>query len=263
MMRIQPVRRKSPPRYPTREYLFAHPELLAIVPERWRRNRFVLKVLGAAACLVLSIQNEACAQQKGRAASAARIAPLFPHGEGRGSFGCLATNPPVFLSEDEARQVIQDEAKKSGIEFVADAFTVAKVTVPLTDPYWCPPQVKRPGPAVQRRDVVLDGFDREHQVGYEFVSRQDFTAWERKDPACRSTVASYDMKGIAEALRAGLEAAAPEPRIGVFYESGAMPAASREHSWEQRREEGRRLGANELREQVRDFIRWLKAQGVI
>ncbi|HBO43451.1 MAG TPA: hypothetical protein DD670_05880, partial [Planctomycetaceae bacterium] len=43
------------------------------------------------------------------------VAPVFEHGEGSGSTGCIVMTPPVFLSEEEAMQIIKDELAKHGI----------------------------------------------------------------------------------------------------------------------------------------------------
>lgn len=265
-MQVKPVRMKVVPQYPTQDYLETHPELLAIVPERWQQNALVRQVLGGVVCLVMASQSPAVAQQPATAA-ASRIAPLFVHGEGFGMFGCMAVNPPVFLSEDEARKVIQEEAKKAGLEFAPDALTIPDVYVPVTEHNGCSPIAQRL--TRERQALALDGFDRKHGIAFEFVSQQDFIAWESKSPGCVSSVSSFDMKGTAESLRSGLKSAAKVPWLGVFYEPGAARGASEasngatQQGWEQRRKAGREVGKEELRKQVRDFIQWLKAQGVI
>jgi hypothetical protein len=275
-MRIRPVRHKAVPRYPTSDYLREHPELLYIVPERWRRNTLVLKILGGAACLLLASQTASAQQQGGAPPSG--IAPLFLHGEGRAAFGCMAINPPVFLSEDEARQVIQEEAKKAGLVFGPGAFTVPDAALPVTHPYSCPsPDGKRiesAQPGTRRGSLTLDGFDKKRNVAYEFVSQKHYRAWEDKNSPCWSSVSSSDAKDVAEVLRAGLKPSAGQPWIVVFYEPFAsIPAGCRPSSrlpetdwkarWEQCELAGKKLDGEQLRMQVRDFIGWLKAQGVI
>ena len=44
------------------------------------------------------------------------VAPIFEHGTGRGADGCVVVSPPVFLSEEEAVQVIREELAKQGIK---------------------------------------------------------------------------------------------------------------------------------------------------
>ena len=213
-MQLEPVRDDRTPRYPTSDYLETHPELLEVVPERWRRNPYVRRILGGVLCLLLA-HEAACSGDKHQS----RIAPLFVHGEGRGSFGCEAVNPPVFLSEAEARQVIQEEARRAGLEFAPGALTLG-------------------------RSQVMDGFDRKHNVAYGFVSGTDTESW---IPRSYSSVQTVATKDAAARLRAGLGDTAASPWIGIFYE----PATPE------------KPGAEELRAQVRDFIGWLKAQGVI
>jgi hypothetical protein len=265
-MQVKPILSKAAPQYPTRDFLQEHPELLRIVPERWRRNPFVLRVLAGVGCLLLAAQSAAA--QERISAPASRVAPLFVHGNGWAVYGCVAINPPVFLSEDEARQVIQDEARIAGLEFTANALTVAKADVPATNDSCFDP------PRTEKRDLVFDGFDKEHNVAFEFVSGKHFAAWrDRNPPRCEDdpiaegrSGGSYNMKATAEILRSGLAAAPGLPWVGVFYDPLATPpgpACGNSMGGGDCDKAGRHLGEAQLREQVRDFIQWLKAQGVI
>ncbi len=171
---------------------------------------------------------------------------------------------------------MRDEAKKFGLDFAPGAFTIPHATVPVTHMYWCPgsdeeARQRAAETRTQTRDLALDGYDRVHKVAYEFVSTKLIDA-RRHDP-CISTVSGYDLKGTAERLRTGLAGHDPEAWIGLFYEPGASAGertGSRGASetdgraaWEQHEKAGRAIGEKELREQVRDFVGWLKAQGVI
>jgi hypothetical protein len=252
-MNIQPVRGTVNPRYPSSDYLEQHPDLLSLVPERWRQNAFVLRVLGGVVGLVLAAQNSASAQQR-TPGPPSRVAPIFVHGSGRGAFGCIAVSAPVFLTEDEARQVIQQEAKTAGLEFEPGALTLHGVDVPVTELYSCfdvDGMRKPPAPAVEKRDLPLDGFDRKHNVAFEFVSGQDYAAWQTKRPQCVSSVSVYEVKDAAARLRDGLATTPRGPWLGLFYEPAAGTVAARQQNGE------------ELRKQVRDFLQWLKAQGVL
>src|ERR1035438_3198523 len=106
-MQVTPVRSRRAPQYPSQQYLAEHLELLSIVPERWKSNPLVLRVLASVVSLTFAAE---AAHAQTPAPAASHVAPLFIHGEGRGAFGCVATNPPIFLSEDEAKQVIREEA---------------------------------------------------------------------------------------------------------------------------------------------------------
>ena len=56
------------------------------------------------------------------------VAPIFQHGEGRGATGCIVMSPPVFLSEEEALQVIREEMAAKGVQLGTNQTTVAGIT---------------------------------------------------------------------------------------------------------------------------------------
>jgi len=275
-LRVTPVKRKAEPRYPTRDYLRDHPELLDLIPQRWRNNRLVLGALSGAVFLMAA--SDAVAADKPVSSASARVAPIFIHGDGRGAFGCIAVNPPVFLSEEEARSVITDEARKAGLDFAPDALTVKQTRLPVTNPFAFLAQIdsrmKEPERPVKVGEVVLDGYDRKRQVAYEYVSHNDFDVWVDKTTKLQSSVYEYDLKGTADVLRVGLAAASPSTYISVFYDPVSapperkgrkLPATDAEWKtvWEKRKAAACQISEQQLREQVRDFIAWLKAQGVI
>lgn len=277
-MQIRPVRRVQEPQYPTSAVLLEHPELLEAIPERWRGNPLVLRVLAGTLSLAVLGESYAVAQKPVNP-GASHVAPLFVHGDGRGAFGCVAINPPVFLSEDEAKQVIVEEAKKAGIDFAPNALTLKQVSVPITEEYFCSylddekKNTSRP-PATQQLNLVLSGYDQKHNIAFELVASEEYKAWSSKLPRCISSVSSYDFKETAETLRKELSAAEDVPWIGVFYEPGATvkkkfsaPANASEAdwkaAWDKREKQIKAIGREELRKQVQDFMVWLKAQGVI
>jgi len=249
-MKIAPVTHYREPEFPTRAILDAQPELLRRVPRRWQRHALVLTTL-ATACLLTADRWSWSADAP---AKTARIAPIFQHGDGRGSFGCDAVAPPVFLGEDEARQVIIEEGKRAGLDFHADVLTLPDVAVPLTPPEGARERKDPKGPKTQQKPLALDGTDEKRHISFEFISEKDYAAWRDKPENYRgfSSVSHVDYLATAQTLHDGLLQAKPEGAIGIFYEP--LPSYS-EAAKEQAREE--------LRQQVRDFIVWLKGQGVI
>lgn len=230
IMRLHRVLRYVEPGYPTRDYLTEHPELLRCVPKRWQSNRLVLGTLSLVIPLILACQ--ATNGQEGRTKSSAlRVAPLFIHGEGRGAFGCVIINPPVFLSEDEARQVIQDEMKKAHIEFIADGLALKGVQVPVTSEFEYAEQEERARegksakkdqpPPSNKGQLILDGYDTGHKIAYEVVSQEDFLAWEKRDKAIWSSVSAFDFKTTAQRLAKGLADVKGDATVAVFYEPAA------------------------------------------
>ncbi len=278
-MKLRIVKRYKDPCYPTRQYLMEHPELLRWIPERWRKHRLVLSVVSMVIPLIVPRPTFA-GDAETAPATTSHVAPLFIHGDGRGSFGCVAVNPPVFLSEDEARQVIQDEAKKAGITFSAEALTLKDIEVPITDQFGFLDRMGKEEkdapekPKSQKLDLVLDGYDKELDVAYHVVTKKDFADWEKKDRTGWCSVSSYDFKATAQVLTNGLTNAKEKTTMAVFYEPAAHPPrmeypkkdatdAERRAFWEESEKAAKEMGKKELQQQVQDFVKWLKGQGVI
>ena len=282
-MKLRPLKKYPCPDYPTRQILDEKPELLRQLPRRWRDNPLVIAVISGA-CFLLPACGSGTAQTgaeppSARAASVAtpatasvpgkpapkaspvtlsKIAPVFEHGSGLGAFGCVVVNPPVFLTEEEARQLVVEEAKKYGIIFTADGRVLDNVDLPLTNEFGYAASPQQPAPQTQKGPLTVDGMDAQLNVGYEFVSETDFTAWEQKNPGYWSSVSDFDFIDTAKTLRSGLDKAQPSGAYAVFYEPAASSPGG---SFDALR--AKRLGQEQLLQQVKDFIDWLKAEGII
>jgi len=276
-MRIRPVPKVSPvewypePRYPLRSVVDIHPELLHRIPKRWRGNPVVLGALASVASLLQNCDSSD-GWTKGKSTVSA-VAPIFHHGDGRAAYGCVVVNPPVFLTESEARQVIEEEARKGGLYLDSKENILQDVPTPLTTLM---------GGGLQdwktvKRAIVLDGTDSWHSVSYEFVSRSDYGNWADPESGL-STVTEVNTVDAGEMLRRGLQDAKAPGYYAVFYEPfERRPDAIRfgsdanttktlpesESDWEAQYEKTRERAREQLRAQVRDFIQWLKGQGVI
>ncbi|MHB0998916.1 MAG: hypothetical protein ACYC27_06690 [Armatimonadota bacterium] len=268
-MKIIPVKKYVIPDFPTHDILDEHPELLRLVPERWQRNPIVLSALAGLCLLVLSSKELSAAPSK----AAPRIAPIFQHGEGSGSFGCMAVNSPVFLSEAEACRVIIDEGKRAGITFVSKVQTLRSVSVPVTDRYamFGPSQHKSNGGIkTSQSSLQLDGTDRKRNISFEYVSESDFNKWE-KHGEFASSAYTYELLNTAKSLREGLKKAEPSGTYAVFYDPMSIlpdnwyvgPDTDWEKRYAKAEAQATKTSRDELRKQVKDFIVWMKAQGVI
>jgi len=245
-MQIRPLGTYREPCYPTHTILDEHPELLRLVPKRWRGNPVVLAALTGVCVLLSGCRHDV-------SAGPPKVAPIFLHGDGRGTFAGKVLNPPVILPEDEARQVIVEEAKRAGISFSGAARTVQGLPVPS-------------GFNRQQRtklvDLRLDGTDAKRNISFEYVSEADVGAW--------NTNRLWPL-GTAQLIRKGLVSVKPAGTYAVFYDpsSRAEPIKDkRGHiDWKAMQTEykaaAQEVARRELRNQVRDFIKWLKAQGVI
>lgn len=273
---LTPLSHYNGAKYPTKEQISLHPELLRTVPRRWARNPVVLTALG----LVLSAGLSACgttpesifpdnsvpAASDETGTSDQPVSdhssndpepldiPIFAHGTGRGSYGCESVAPPVFLSEEEAMQVIAEECAAQGID-ISGQKTISG-TFPATS---LNPTPDNDGTfdETYTGELILDGYSEDAGIGVEFVSGDDIADWQA-ETGIAATVEKYDFKGTAQRL------ADCTDNVAVFYDPTAADyqdfTGSNEESYV---ENGKEKSLEELREQVRDFLQWLKAQGVI
>ena len=256
-MAVRPVKRYSVPRIPTRGQVDSQPEILQPLPKRWQGNQAVVSALAAATALTAL---SGC--------GGARVAPIFRHGDGRrAEFRGRVANPPVYLSEDEARQVIADEAKHAGITFRTPGPAIKGIEIPVTD------RNGRPHPSeTQAIKLETDGVDPVSGVAYEFVSVDDTMKWYE---GSHGRLAAYynNCLGAARAMRTALKGKGPAGVYAIFYEPAAetkrpaytsgMSSAVYYAKAQKAQKEAERADREELRQQVRDFVKWLKAQGVI
>lgn len=266
-MKVTRVKRYSRPRFPTKQILEEHPEMLRIVPVRWRKNPVVLTALAGLCVLMMSCKPPTAVFS----VKTAGTAPLFKHGEARGTFGCIAVNPPIFLSEDEARQVVIEEAGKAGINFQPDVKTIEEIPVVVKNR-----RVQYDGenePEKKNINLLLDGCEQKRGIAFEVVSSKDLRDLEMYELSS-STVYSEDLEQCASEIREGLVKKKPGLTTGVFYCPGnaypegwynSLPGDNKD--WDAYRDKLRAevsaKSKDQLRMQVKDFIKWLKAEGVI
>ena len=137
------------------------------------------------------------------------------------------------LSETEALQIIRDELKQQGL-------TLGEENVALTD-------VQFANSTGETAPLEVDLAYTERGIAIEYLD--DNAYWQYRAAAGESL---YTPADVAEGLVAAATEQAPNLRLGIFTtdrdENMNCDAAAAEQS---------------LREQVRDFVDWLKAQGVI
>ncbi|NLM45283.1 MAG: metalloprotease [Firmicutes bacterium] len=266
-MQVKPVRRYKTPKYPDKEETLKNPGILLSLPARWRNNAYVAVALSSLLLMTLT----ACSD-KDRATEkeqdAVQVAPVFIRGVGRGSFGCVSVAPPAFLSEEEAFSVIQEEARREGIVFTKEAPVLQGVTLPETRFYYSDEEENT---GKQKGDLVLDGYCADKKLAFEFVSRDDIVQWAKKNETLWSSVESYRFLEAAKILAQGLEGQTGGAKVAVFYDPHydyeraeiqeiINGSASDFALMEEKLKE--RVKAD-LREQVRDFLHWLKGQNII
>jgi hypothetical protein len=276
MKNTAPLRRYRRPRYPTRLEVLSDPELLKRnLPPAWR----TVPELAGAVTLCLAVNTATCSAQRGPSGSTngvAIVAPLFEHGEGRGAVGCVVVAPPVFLSEEEAWQVIDEELSRQGVKASDKKFEVRGVRIPKRTERW-DPRGEEPEPKVTDQPGTAAPFkadraDPKSKVVVEFVSQQEYHTL--GGARSMSTVQAYDLKGLAKSLASQVKSNAKDKAyFGILYDPAAKPDRKPPRSgmtaedWRKQYDEARKTSKAEsqrlLRLQVQDFVKWLQGQGVI
>lgn len=291
-MDLKPVKNYKSPKYPDKKIILANPDMLKLVPNRWSKS--ISTQIAFSSLLVMTLT--ACGQKydnsfksniPGNASVGSSVygtdhandpinptgcvAPIFEHGDGRGSFGCESVAPPAFLSEEEAYQVIRDEAKKRGINLEKSNELLKDVQIPVTYTF---PEKYIPNPDNPNEDIavypsktkksgnlVLDGYDKSKKIAFEFVSVVDFKGWQGESGTITiwSSVEDYHVLDAAKTLREGISEKTNDKYIGVFYDPIANVDFSKAGASAKMKEASEEL----LRQQIADFIEWLKAMNVI
>ncbi len=288
-MKLRPVKHLTEPKYPSKARADAHPELLQLVPRRWRNHPAVLSTLAAvsvAGCkdggakanadaasfsthsTTPSVSSEMPQKPPG---PLAKVAPIFEHGAGLAGTGGIAATRIIFLTEDQAQRVIVDEANKAGVRFKAGGKTLDRVERPITNPYE-PYELRRKGspnpkvkllPVSKTDKVDLDGTEGNRDISFEYVSKTDFEAWKQLGQRV-STRTTYDMRGTAEVLREGIQKTGAKGVYGVFYDPLARYRLKPDNKGSRDKNPVVNTDSEKLlRAQVRDFLKWLRAEGVI
>lgn len=282
-MELKPVKDVLKPNYPLKDEVSTQ-QIKACVPQRWVASRAAKVALGTLAAMSLagcvqttagvpiapassSEETTSCIIDDlviGEAmAPTVSVAPLFTHGEGMGSFGCVMVAPPAFLSEDEALSVINAVAKDYGLTFATKGAPVLdNVLQPVTN-------IFEPENITASETLITltpDFADTTYGIAIEFVSVEDVKAW-HKETGYGVSVESYATQDAADQLSEGLESASVEDfescTIGVLYDPCEMTDVTEKLEPEAAEAKSRELSVEQLSAQIRDFCEWLKAQGII
>ena len=193
------------------------------------------------------------------------VAPIFENGDGYGSTGCVVINPPVFLSEEEAIAVINNLLKVKGFHLSENNIPMENITVYHNKlcAYQNPERTEIPG---ENRPLEVDAYDSNKKLAIEFVSKTDSDKFQKKERDCNYWISaySYNIKGAAEELSRRVKEDGKGVYFGTFYDPVADVDNYDPNDWyhdysEEKREKSKQI----LKEQVQDFVKWLKAQGVI
>lgn len=295
IMKTKPVKRYRQPPYPTRLEALSDPELLRRnLPPGWRS----IPGMAGSIALFLAANSLAKGGEPGAptpGGSAAIVAPIFEHGEGRGATGCMVVAPPVFLSEEEAWQVIDEEMARHGVKLSQKAVPLKGVQIPRR---FQTLHILENGKGEWRvsdvdgsaKPFLADRENPQKRLALEFLSEKDYFS-KAGAPSSMSTVQSYDFRGTAKRLAEDIRKQGQEKvYLGIIYDPVANPEYPKgvqlqtQQEWEKSLKQGspeaktaserdasakalRLQETNEsrrlLRLQVQDFLKWLEAQGAI
>jgi len=256
---VTPIRKYKSPQYPTYDDARGDSKLLKKLPSRWKKNAKVLACLGLIGTFALVSHAE----------SLAGDAEANGYGEnnayylkaGGGSFdvtvrmhhgGAGFPFYVVYLTEQEALNIIRTEAEAAGLRFdsVPPDYTVNIMRAILGDN-----ARDRPG-----MDIRLDLFDEEKNVAFVYLDGGPLRHLFQRRLAIRPLIENPERQ-ITEGFAEHNE----DISVGVFIDRGTWPRGKLvdgKLTDETRTETGRILAEN-LTAQVREFIESLRAQGIL
>ncbi|PKK88462.1 MAG: hypothetical protein CVV64_18605 [Candidatus Wallbacteria bacterium HGW-Wallbacteria-1] len=222
-LKIQSVQNYRKPRIPTIDEAILNPDLLSgNVPANWLKKDIVLSTLTAFLLFGSAVRAEEIAQETtfksaGLAGSTQEVSseidvdhinsaekskvlvsPVFIYGDGRGATGCVVVSPPSFITESEARFIIEMELLKYGLcvdkhNYIIDSIDINGRGIIQKFDETKPTSIK----------LEVDGFDSKSNFAYIFVSLPDIDKYGFED--CYGSVMSYNLQTIAYHLRNAVE----------------------------------------------------------
>ena len=289
-MEIKPIKQVKQPNYPTFEYYVEHPELLyRNIPESWLKNKYVAASLGAFILLgspksklvaqtanieiVDRINSEEKPQNAAEQQDSIKVAPIFVHGDGSGATGCIVMSPPVFISEDDAKKIIFNALRKEGIKFDTKNCPEIQFTAPpiANSTYSIYVYEDEDGNVIDKNDkfpdakvnLKMDGYNKEMNFSFQYVSVKDFNEFKSEERGW-SSVQGYYTKKAAEIIQEKLVADGKTNAV-VFYDpiTRINIDFDKNNDWKKMRKDAKEEAEKLLLAQVEDFIKWLRAEGII
>jgi hypothetical protein len=298
-MKVEPLKTYKTPEYPKKDLVDSNPDLLKKnLPALWLKEAAVagaLTVLLAGGLAEKNyIQNSASNNNLKAtgifniADKASLIVPIFKHGSGLASSGCVAISPPCYLTEEEARLVIEDEFRKENIIFNEhDKKIEGIIILKGIQPENHNTLIQSPN-IFEKKEVCefsFDGFSTKDLIGYEFISllsskrTNDYSDIIDAKYTCTASV--ENVIGCAEYLSYQLKRSPKKVKTGIFYdplpkqdEIPNQPLCSGEvrlekslddykKDYEKIKKVSKDHSKSLLRLQVQDYIKWAKEKGDI
>jgi hypothetical protein len=178
----------------------------------------------------------------------AYVAPVFIHGTGYGSGGCMSIAPAVYLTENEALSIIDEEFEKAGIIFSRKSYvTNAKYNIKTSFENRWKEQNNRGDFLTDSlvTNITLDRYNEELNLGIEFFGKEGSDIFKDiNEKSITSSVWSFNAKAAAQKARDVMEDYG-KINFGVFYDP-AVGSKDKQYS------------INQLKQQIHDFLEWYK-----
>jgi hypothetical protein len=247
----RPRTRYRLPRYPTKLQVNQRPALLAKhLPAAWAARK---ELAGAAALLMTAAMAAGSSCKPGRVNMqgkdlAGMVAPVYRHGGGSAAMGCVVVTSPVFLSEDEAREVIIQELARSGIHVDRQDVSMDSMEIDVCHetcvsgdkslliwPYTRCDSIRMDDDGedtkwtysghLSREPLKVDGIDSAKKVAFEYVSGDDYILLRMLEPEAYcgepegvSRVYGYSLYNVAQGLSEHLRGTDQDYYVGIFYD---------------------------------------------
>ena len=235
-MKIKKLKNYQTPVYPNMKEMAKTPEIMNKLPRRWQVPSKWMMIVGISSLLtrymsaedvdtmsssIVAFPNTGKLKQVGKEIkveqndkiSFANILPEALAEDGRGAFGCMATNPPTFLSESEALELIHGELLKAGLKLKEDV----KINGI---------KVKNPKKRYSRKKDIPDNIIGEYRFDYtsedesiiiEFLSKKDHDDFDASNMMC--TVSSFDFPALTQKMKNSFEKYnGKEATVGIFFD---------------------------------------------
>jgi hypothetical protein len=268
------------PNYPTIEVVFTQPDILMKnMPKKWQTNKLIVTAMFSFSLYGCVGQNNDPKHQKPQkefviidkagtpdtiilnTMDSAAVAPIFVHGSGVGASGCVMISPPVYLSEEEAMEIIIHELKKEGIKF-DDTYQGDSISIKRKKIIYNWDATNKDGrtkEVIEKNKLFPDAYNKDMNMILEYVSYVDYDKFCDQEPEI-SSVSSYDIKGAAEKIREVLHKKGQLNAV-VFYDPvGWADKDDRNSGWDQMEKSGKKNATELLKQQVADFVDWLKKE---
>jgi hypothetical protein len=292
------VRRVPPPRYPTRLEVWADPALLRRhVPPAWLARGELAGAVGLVVAMQAGCSRgqpvDGTATDAEAAAGApqptvvempagaaprsvrAAVAPLFRHGDGKADaqeprkyamLACVAVAAPFYLTEEEALLVIAEELAAAGLIDLARNEPLPQVVIAgheVVTEYDLVADRHRSRLEPVRRPLVVDLFDAERRIAIEYVAVTDFLLLGGRDNGAWTA----ELTTVVGPLNRAVHDQAPDVWFASVYDPVVWESfdgfASTRDNGPGDRVPAAELARQRLRDQVKDFVDWLRGQGVI